>query len=313
MATARPPRPPLVPRSKADPAGTDDLERRAIRDFHTRMRRCGQIYVDALERVPAEQVVTNARYTFRLSGQMLNTILADASFLVDQVLLQGGEEDLWFFRGYVEVASNRGLAQQFANLANQSDIYRAGRESVQTMLRSAPYQKRMALLKARQFEEMKGLGAQVKSDMARLLTDGMARGQNPRTVAKTLTEQIKIEDYRAERIARTEINTALRRARMDEADDARTALQLDTKELHISALSPTTRLKHAQRHGTLHTTEQQRVWWSEDANSINCKCSTVSVMVNSQGQPLVPAIVDRAQQTKRIMQEQGSGPWTKEQ
>lgn len=312
MATLRKTRPPILPRNKEDPAGSDDIERKAIRDFKARMRRIGTIYTDALSRIPAEPVVNAQKYTFRLSQQLLTKVLDDASFLVDQVLLQGGEESLWFFNAYVEVASTRGVAQQFGNLAQQSDVYRSGRGSVQEILRSPPYQQRMALLRAREFEEMKGLGGQVKADMSRLLTDGMARGQNPRTIAKTLTEQLKIEDYRAERIARTEINTALRRARLDEADDARETLALDTRELHVSALSPTTRKKHADRHGAVHTTDQQRAWWSEDGNSINCKCTTVSLLVNKKGEPLVPGIVERTLETKRIMQQRGLGPWTKE-
>ena len=51
----------------------------------------------------------------------------------------------------------------------------------------------MALVRARVFEEMKGLSGQVKADMARILTDGIARGLNPREVAKNLTNQAGIE------------------------------------------------------------------------------------------------------------------------
>ncbi|MDX7019109.1 phage head morphogenesis protein, partial [Klebsiella aerogenes] len=80
---------------------------------------------------------------------------------------------------------------------------------------------RMALVRARVFEEMKGLSGQVKADMARILTDGIARGLNPREVAINLTNQAGIETRRANRIARTEIPSALRRARLDEADEAK--------------------------------------------------------------------------------------------
>ncbi|HGN2032664.1 TPA: phage minor head protein, partial [Proteus mirabilis] len=121
---------------------------------------------------------------------------------------------------------------------------------------SEPYQLRMALVRARVFEEMKGLSGQVKADMARILTDGIARGLNPREVARNLTNQAGIETRRANRIARTEIPSALRRARLDEADEAKKILNLETREIHISALSPTTRANHAARHGKMFTSDE---------------------------------------------------------
>jgi len=87
---------------------------------------------------------------------------------------------------------------------------------------------------------------------------------------------------------------------------------LKSMEMHYSALSPTTRLTHAQRHGNLYTVEQQRSWWAQGANSINCKCSTISVLVDDAGKPLVPAIIERARETEQKMRAKGKGPWVKE-
>lgn len=284
-----------------------------MREFGRRIDKVVQIYVDTLERIPAEPVVNVTRYTFRIDTQMFRSMIANAESMADLVMLEGGEDSLWFFKSYVEVASTRGTAQQFANLANQSPAYKSGRQSLNDILTSLPHRRRIALLQTREYEELRGLSSQVKTDMARLLTDGMARGQNPRRIAKTLREQAGIEKVRAERIARTEINTALRRARMDEADEATELYGLQTKEMHISALSPTTRITHAARHARIFTRDQQRDWWSRDANSINCKCTTVSVMVDNQGNPLVPGIVERARRNKEVMQERGEGPWAKQE
>jgi len=46
--------------------------------------------------------------------------------------------------------------------------------------------------------------------------------------------------------------------------------------------------------------------------SSNCKCSQLSVLVDDSGQPLVPAIVERAKRNKQVMRERGEGPWTDE-
>ena len=53
-------------------------------------------------------------------------------------------------------------------------------------------------------------------------------------------------------------------------DSARDDLGVFTRQLHLSAFLPTTRVTHARRHGTLHTTADQEQWYQEDGNAINC-------------------------------------------
>lgn len=305
-------RAPILPSNPSDPTGTDRLVRGAMRDFDARMRKIAKAYIEGLNRIPAEPIV-NKSYSFQVDQFLLTSILTMTSVEVDAQLLQGGPQNLWFYDLYVGVAYQRGTAQQFANLSQQSAAYGAGQQSVAAVLRSDPYRRRIALVAAREFEEMNGLSGEVKAMMSRVLTDGIGRGLNPLEIARNLTKQAGIASRRAAMIARTEIPTALRRARLDEADDAAERYGLKSKEMHISALSPTTRLTHAQRHATLHTTDEQREWWAKDANSINCKCGTTTVLVDSSGDPLVPGIVERAKRTKEVMREKGKGPWTEEE
>ena len=300
----------ILPANLRDPTGLDRLEKGAMREFSKRMRKVRQAYIDALNQIPADLAV-NERYTFRLDQALLAALYAELSITVDSILLEGGETDNWFLRAYVEVAYQRGTAQTHINLAQQSAAYKAGRMSLDSLLRSPPYLARIGLIKARAFEEMKGLSGQVKADMGRVLADGIGRGKNPREIAKALTEQAGIETRRANRIARTEIPTALRRARMDETDQANEDYGVTTKELHISALSPTTRVSHARRHGRLFSTDEQRDWWSQDGNSINCRCSTVSVLVDDKGNPVVPAIIERAKKNYAVMKAKSKGAWTR--
>jgi len=266
---------PILPKNRSDPTGVDRLERGAMRQFKRRIRKVAKVYEGLLDQIPASPVVNRSstesgRYEFRLDPYLLSMLLNDAASATDNELLEGGEHALWFSEAYVKPAYQRGTAQAHANLAHQSSVYKAGSESLPRLLVSDAYRTRMALIQARQFEEMKGLSSQVKTNMSRVLTDGIGRGLNPRKIAKNLTEQAGIETRRANRIARTEITTALRRARMDEADDAAERYGLRTMQMHISALSPTTRASHAARHGHLYTTDEERDWWSRDGNSINC-------------------------------------------
>src|SRR5690606_17211922 len=124
---------------------------------------------------------------------LLASMYAELDITVDSILLEGGEHSLWFLSAYVSVAYQRGTAQAYANLAQQSDVYKAGRMSLDQLLTSDPYRRRIALVAAREFEEMKGLSGQVKADMGRVLADGIGRGQNPREIAKRLAEQAGIE------------------------------------------------------------------------------------------------------------------------
>lgn len=275
-----------------------------MKAFAKRIKKVSQGYIQLLNRIPSEPVV-NKKYQFDLDPNYLSIILRDGELMVDEVLLQGGEFNNFFFNECVSTAYERGTAQQYANLAQQSTAYAATQQSVATILLSQPYQLRMALVRARVFEEMKGLSAQIKADMARVLTDGIARGLNPREVARNLNEQSGVEIRRANRIARTEVTTALRRARLDEADEAREMLGLETREVHISALSPTTRLNHASRHGKIFTTDEQRDWWARDGNSINCKCSTVTILTDKEGRPYNDTLLNKLKEEKEAMKERG--------
>lgn len=303
MVSKKKTKPPILPRNYQDPTGADALERRAMKDFARRMNKIGKAYKSALDKIPSSLAV-NARYEYQLNPTILSIILNDASYLVDQVLLEGSEYDLWFYE-YVDLAAEKGTGQAYANLSQQSPVYSAGRESLSAILISEPYQRRMALVNSRMFEEMKGLSAEVKRDMARVLTDGIGRGLNPREVSRNLTEQIGIEKRRANRIARTEITTALRRAKWEEDQEASEFYGLKTKLLHISALSPTTRHTHAARHAHLYTNEEVRDWYAKDANSINCKCTQQSVLVDEEGKPIYPDTITKLKQEYKTMQARG--------
>lgn len=283
---------PILPARKTDPTATDALERRAMADFKRRMRRVAAKYKAVLNRIPSSLSV-NARYIFELDATMLSMLLEDASIVVDELLGVDSEMSFWFWDEYVKPAYQKGTSQAYANLSQQSAVYAAGQQSVEAILLSDVYQRRLMLVRARVFEEMKNLSATVKADMARILTDGMARGKNPREIAKNLTAQTGIESRRANRIARTEITGALRRARWDETDEAQEEYGIKTKLMHFSALSPTTRASHAARHSKLYTSDEVRDWYSDAGNAVNCKCSQIEILVDKDGYPLDENIVKR--------------------
>lgn len=295
---------PIIPRSKTDPVGTNDLELKAIRDFRARFKRIGDAYVKAFNQIPRSPVV-NKNYEYRIDRAVFQSILDGAAMAVSSELLEGGKQSVWMFSSYVSTAYQRGTAQQFANLSRQSPVYHAARMSLRNIVMSDPYRRRIGLIAAREFEQMEGLTGDTKAAMSRVLSDGIGRGQNPTVVAKRLqSEAQSISRSRANRIARTEISNALRNARLDEAASANSQYGLTTVEMHLSALSPTSRITHIERHGKTYTIEQVQEFYSEAANAINCKCVQVSMLADDDGNPIVQSTVDRAiKQRKEYMDE----------
>lgn len=301
----------ILPANFRDPTGIDKVERGAIRDFERRIRMIKRFYVAEMYKIPASLVV-NAKYFFLLDSYTVDALLNVLSNFVDSVLLTGSTRAPWLFESYVKVAYQRGTNQTFQNLSVQSPAYSSGRGDFAAILRSEPYQRRLGLQRARTYESMKGLSEQVKSNMGRVLTEGVARGQNPRIIAKQLTQQAGIEQVRARKIARTEVPMALRRARWDERDQAAEDFKINTRLLHISALSPSTRVSHARRHGKLFTSEEVRDWYSVDGNAINCKCAQSEILVDKNGKAVVQSTIDRARQNYEIMKKRSEAEWAKE-
>ena len=259
----------IMPSNTEDPTMTGKLRSGAIKRFKACLKKVADPYIAILDRMQYSLAV-NKKYTFQIYIDELHDLLEDASDMIDEIFELTDPENFWFWQEYVKVAYQRGTSQEYANLANQSVTYSRAYPEVSAVLTSQTYRTRLALVRTRVFEEMRGLTAQIKKDMARRLTEGMARGLNPLEIARTLQQETQLPLYRCKRIARTEICTALRTARMDEAEAASEELNLRTMQMHISALSPTTRLSHAQRHGKTYTIEEQREWWSRSPNSINC-------------------------------------------
>lgn len=302
---------PIYPRNDADPTAQDRRVAGAIANFRRKHAEIRRAVVGIVRDLPYRTIELNFSgrklqfnakvYKFDLSADVFANLMAEIDALIDRIMLQGGEQRLWFLLGHVMPAYQQGAAQAQANLAAQSAVYASAVPDVETILFSPGYQRRIGYVRAREFELMKGLTADMKKDLALVLTDGIALGQNPIAIAKDITRRIDVSQSRAERIARTEVTTALRRARMDEAEAAQVNLGIETKLMHVSALSKTTRPHHARRHGTLHTIQDQRLWWERDANSVNCKCSTIEVILEN-GEVLYPSVIEKAKKQKRIFE-----------
>lgn len=290
------PHQPILPSNVKDPTGQDSRERACIAEFSRRLRTVRQLYVALLDRIPRQAVTVNAEVTlYTITPELLASMLDDAGRQVDRLLLENEQGNLWFLEAGVQPAYQAGAAQQLANLSVQSAAYAASRQNLTALITSQPYQTRLGFLNVRVADTLKGYSAGVQAQMSQVLQDGLITGRGTREIAKRLADQTGVEYSKAENIARTEIPGALRAARLQEAEQATADLGIMSKEMHMSALSPTTRPSHRARHGKLYTSQEQRVWWATKPNMFRCKCSTITVLVDAEGKPLTPGVLARAQ------------------
>jgi SPP1 gp7 family putative phage head morphogenesis protein len=251
------------------------------------------------DEIPRQEIAANVgrlhvnRYVYQISAERLNAIVAE-------LVRRTGSETLkrrWL--GYVREAYTQGTAQEVINLQNI-----AGEQYNRTLaevLRSDSWLTRIAMIESRVFETMRGFEGDTASDLSYVLSRGVENGLNPREVASDIRERFSVSQSRANRIARTEITQAYRRARLDEDADANQRLGIRTRLLWFSALSPTTRPWHASRHGLTYTQEEVREFYSESANSISCKCSMASIAVDDNGDPLNKKFVEEVR-ARRLQQ-----------
>lgn len=291
---------PILPRNNADVTGQQRRVKGAINEFSRRMRkvRAGMLKILADQQY---QVITlnsfgiNATtYQFLLDDSVLSRIDLEIAYLIDELMDEGTPQTNWFVKGYAEPAYVNGLAMTHANLSVQSASYAASRPTLESVLMSPAYKSRIGLLRARVFNEMKGLSDTMKGDLSATLSRGMAAGQNPRKIAKDIEQRVGVSTSRANRIAQTEIVGAMRTARRAEAQQAQTELGIMSKMMHLSALKPTTRPSHRARHAHLYTIQEVADWYEIVPNSISCFCSQVEILVDEKGNPLSPGIIERA-------------------
>lgn len=289
---------PILPNHPSNPVGQTRRIRQAVRAIGKHAIITKRWLKKQLSDIPVSRIevsgggLTVNSYRYQINLTELRRIVAELQRRLD-------DSPTDYVIRQVLAAKEEGTALAIANLANLTDDYT---RTITSVLTSRPYQRSAALVRARMFEEMKGFDADNGRRLARILMNGVLDGRAPRDVAKDITKSFGTARSAAERLARTEITGAMRRARWDEAEETREKLGIRTKLMHLSAFSPTTRDTHAARHGELFTVEEVRAWYEEDGNAINCKCTQVEVLVDEDDNPVSEALVERvrAQKTRRM-------------
>lgn len=286
----------------ADPGKLGPRIVAAEKDVRRRARRIKAHVDDWIKAVPSQLRTANRFYTYDLDETLYRQITTDIERVLREEWLAGGATELWLLREYVQPAYNQGAAQALAALKAQSVVLRLQGPSIDQLAYEPAYLRRIGLVRARAFEEMDGFSADMRKDLAETLARSMGAGHGAEQVKRDIMRRIDVGESRAMRIARTEIGTAHKQAELDETDDMQERYDLRTMMMQLSAFAATSRQSHMDRSGELFTTDEVRAWLARDANSINCLCTFLPVLVDADGKPLSDIITRRADQVRRRAQ-----------
>ena len=131
-----------------------------------------------------------------------------------------------FWEQYTEEGYRKGAGRAFtdsnrAAVAASSGVraqgFAAGNRQgfLTTMLGAPETVEKTKLLASRTFADLKGVTDTMRTQIGRVLTDGLVQGQNPRTIATEMSRRVGIARGRAEVIARTEIVRAHAEGQLD--------------------------------------------------------------------------------------------------
>lgn len=314
---------PIVPRSKVDPTRSAKQVTKMFRDIEERylgIKRAIKALFDqrltGREREvnshnwhflchvngedPRLYQVNAGKFIYDMTPQELAELLETVQGILDDYLLDGGENNQWAM-DYIVAEAQRGTLEAFNNLSQQSPYY-ASQTTLQQLLSSPGYQNQIASARLTTFSDWKAISDAARADLTGIITDAVARGVNPRETASVISKRLDVSMSRAKSIAQTEQVGALRQAQWNETDWAADRLGLNTGLLWLSALKPTTRSWHASRHGRVYTTEEVRDFYAVNGNRYNCYCSQIPVLLNDDGSIFNEGLADKLALEKKIWQ-----------
>ncbi|QDK20845.1 phage head morphogenesis protein [Leclercia adecarboxylata] len=305
---------PIVPRSKVDPTRSAKQVTAMFRDIEERylgIKRAIKVLFD--QRLTGREREVNShnwhflchvngddqrlyqvnagKFIYDMTPQELAELLEAVQGILDDYLLEGGEQNQWAM-DYVVAEAQRGTLEAFNNLSQQSQVY-ASQTTLQQLLSSPGYQNQISSARLTTFSDWKAISDAARADLTGIITDAVARGVNPRETASVISKRLDVSMSRAKAIAQTEQVGALRQAQWNETDWAADRLGLNTGLLWLSALKPTTRSWHASRHGRVYTTEEVRDFYAVNGNRYNCYCSQIPALLNDDGSIFNEGLADK--------------------
>lgn len=288
-------------KSKSDPTGMNKARNKGTRALTVRLNRA-QARIKAMFReIPRQRRTQTKIVNAETAVYDYQQTAAEQQALSDEILAVLNDELLesqdrmppdWYWKSNIEQPYRQGAAEEvnrtnqlitaaiIAGLITDPFVSTVGIEQVLT---SRQHIQTINAVYVSNFQQIKTLSDRTSAQVIQQINAGIQAGDTPTAIAATITERFDVAKSNAKRISETAVNKAYTDAKMNAVDvmEARTGLRAGV--IHVSALLPTTRKTHADRHGNAYTTADQQQWWNTGANRINCKCDVISVLIDAKG------------------------------
>lgn len=270
-------------RKPDDPTGQSINRNRLMRELLRRISRIQQRVVEYVSSLPSQ--LRPNRYVYLDVLPLDNAREVNDIIWGEMEMSKEDEEPLpwWWGIPLVEVAYRQGVIQQLteANRIVATTDNLRGVIPTDNYLTSKPYRDAVRYTVSSAHTSIKSLSEKMATDVLRMVNHGVEAGLSNIQITELVVDRFKVARSNAARIVDTEINTAYNNARIHAVQLIRDETGLDLRVQHISALLPSTRKHHADRHLSVYTPQQQLQWWAQGSNRINCRCSVRSVLRES--------------------------------
>lgn len=164
-------------------------------------------------------------YAFMTSGQKVASFMAWLQEQVDAGILEiftgqqlGTAIDTAWTNTYIKTAYQKGMQHADAQLKKAGHAIPEGwSDDLEALFRQPAHADRAGLIFTRTFTDLQGITAEMDKQISRILADGIAKGDNPREIAKALADRVdKIGITRARLLAQTEVIHAHAEATLQE-------------------------------------------------------------------------------------------------
>ena len=292
---------PVIPGNPKDRTGTSGILRRFAAHIRRRFDGLERDVLAMFDRIPvyAMNDLRSPEVRYGLTPEQLAGIAEELQATVARWIASGRElSHVMWWEPYTDEAMHLGTAQSVSNLSGLSASYAAAR-SIEAVIYSEPYRNRVKMAKFKSYEHWTGLAAEQRTELAQLIGQAVADGNNPRKVKKLIAEKLGVGKAKALAYAQTDITDTLRQARWAESEAAESELGVRTGLLWTSALKPTTRPWHASRSGKVYTPTEVRAFYAERGNRYNCYCSQTECLLDSDGAPILTKTLKSAMANER--------------
>lgn len=303
----------MTRKTKADPTGQARNRNKGKRRLSTRLTRAERQVKSLFRAIPRtarrQTKIVNAEqttiYDYEFTAQEQEAFERAVEFILNEELLETQTGIMpfdWYWKEDIELPYRQGTVEEVRDFnqliaaAVAASVLVAGlppqQVPIEQVLMSETYRTALNSAQVSNFTVIKGLSEKTSAQVLQQVNAGIQAGDTPTTIAAAISKRFDVSRSDAKRISETEVNKAYNDAKLDATRLLGEQTGLRSAVIHISALTPTTRQTHADRHGNAYTVADQLQWWNTSPNRINCKCTTRSVLIDRNGKVVQAELQD---------------------